>query len=714
MLAREAFDLAGDTVAYPRSATNGMGAWIPAKFYRGAGRGGGGQPGPTITFNVGEYSPLLGRSYAEIAAESRSQHLSQGQGSLLPKGPRTDAVRLEATHEISAGASERSIFDGIDTSAARFASVALAPGARSALDSLAGARNDVLRHLDLGEPSGMVPPLARYLSLVQRARQGVEACHRALLAVPVCAGLRGDLAASLDEQLRRATDALLLAAGVAIDATAPRELVANGDSIPVTIAVYNQGRVPVAYLGRDSADAQAGPAVSAVRPRVIPPDSVVQETFSRTMSGGPTVSWWMALSSSNDYPPSDMFRLREVRDTTGGPIPPLIGGEDRVFSSGVGVRLEIAGVRFSTVVQPIVYRHADPAHGEERRAIAAVPAITILLEREVEYVRANAPLDRMFRVFVHSDAADDRPVRVSLNLPRGLTADSGQRSVTLKPRTSANMFFHVRGTLKPGESAISATATSNGQLFAAGFIPIEYAHIRPLRFYRQAVMKLQAVDVAYPEGMTIAYLQGVGDNVEPMLEQLGLTVSVLDPVALPQTDLSRFQAVVVGPRAFGASDALVAHNALLLDYVRRGGTLVEQYGRDEMSRLGIPPYPMSPASNANRVTEEDAPVRVLDPASPLLNTPNRITDADFSDWVQERASYMPPTFDGRYHTVLSMNDTSEPPNDAAILTAAIGKGTYVYTTLSFFRQLPAGNPGAARLFVNLLSAGSPPTGRPAP
>jgi hypothetical protein len=150
---------------------------------------------------------------------------------------------------------------------------------------------------------------------------------------------------------------------------------------------------------------------------------------------------------------------------------------------------------------------------------------------------------------------------------------------------------------------------------------------------------------------------------------------------------------------------LVANNARLLQFVHAGGTLVVQYGQTEMAQPGIMPYPITAARTTDRVTEEDAPVTITDPSSPLLHFPNTITPADFSGWVQERATYMPVQFDARYHTIMTMHDTDEPPLSSAILVAKYGKGTYVYTTLVFFRQLPAGNPGAARLFVNLLAAG---------
>lgn len=223
--------------------------------------------------------------------------------------------------------------------------------------------------------------------------------------------------------------------------------------------------------------------------------------------------------------------------------------------------------------------------------------------------------------------------------------------------------------------------------------------------YRPAELRLSVADVRVPPGLTVGYIAGVGDNVEPALEQLGLSVTVLDPASLPTADLSRFTTIVVGPRAYEASAELRANNNRLLDFTRRGGTLVVQYGQYEMTESGMMPYPITLNRPHDRVTDENAPVRVLDPASPVLSVPNKINLSDFGGWVQERSLYMPHTFDPQYHPLLSMNDPGEPANDGAILVAQFGKGTYVYTSLAFFRQLPAGVPGAARLFVNLLVAG---------
>ena len=233
-------------------------------------------------------------------------------------------------------------------------------------------------------------------------------------------------------------------------------------------------------------------------------------------------------------------------------------------------------------------------------------------------------------------------------------------------------------------------------------IPIEYAHITPQRMYRAADVSIQAVDALVPTSATIGYVQGVGDNVEDALRDLGLSVREIDPATLPTADLSRFSTIVVGPRAYQANQLLIDNNVYLLNYVRRGGNLVVQYGQNEMQRPGMMPYSITLARPAARVTDEFAPVTITEPRNALLDSPNRITNADFAGWIQERATYMPSTYDSHYSTVLRMNDPGEEPNSAGILTTAVGKGRYTYVTLALFRQLPAAVPGGARIFANLL------------
>ena len=215
------------------------------------------------------------------------------------------------------------------------------------------------------------------------------------------------------------------------------------------------------------------------------------------------------------------------------------------------------------------------------------------------------------------------------------------------------------------------------------------------------------MDLKVQTDAVIAYIQGVGDNSAPMLQQLGLRVTTLNPADIPKTDLSRFNAIVVGTRAYESNDALVANNPALLEYVKQGGTMVVQYGQYEMTRPGMMPYAITLGRPADRVTDESSAIRILDPKARVLTYPNAITESDFTGWIQDRSLYMPRTHASEYVGVVSTTDPGESPNDGGILVAKYGSGTYVYTTLAFFRQLPNGVPGAARLFVNLLAAKGP-------
>jgi hypothetical protein len=225
--------------------------------------------------------------------------------------------------------------------------------------------------------------------------------------------------------------------------------------------------------------------------------------------------------------------------------------------------------------------------------------------------------------------------------------------------------------------------------------------------YRQSAAYLLAVPVNVPRALRVAYVRGVSDAIAPVLTQLDVAVTTLDAAQLPLLDLEQYTTVVIGPRAYETSAELRAANPRLFEWVRAGGTLVVQYGQFEMAQPGMMPYPVQFSRPAARVTREDAPVRILDSQSRLLRWPNRITDDDWTDWVQERALYMPSTIDERYRTPLAMQDPEEPEQRGAILDLPLGRGRYVYTSLALFRQIPGGVPGGARLFVNLISSGLP-------
>src|SRR5262245_25877136 len=324
VLGREVFDAAADSVRFPPASVGGLRPWATPKFYRGRRANG------ALQFNVGEFDPLTGQSYSEIATVSRSQHRSQGQGALPQPGPRSDGVQLDVSRVSDVKARENSLFAGIDTSWARFKTLALSDSVRSALDSLAGAENAVRQAMNLADPSTMVTPLAVYVRLASRAASGVTCTT--LTGGNTCDGAMGDLALALASTKQRAISALLSAAGIRIDATAPRELVALGDTMRVTATVYDQGKLTVPF---ESVWLNVG-AGRATTARVIP-DSVRRESlvYQATQLSSP---WWL--------------RRPLVGDTFDQPLAEMVIGEDRLTDSGLNARLQIDGVPVPTRVGP--------------------------------------------------------------------------------------------------------------------------------------------------------------------------------------------------------------------------------------------------------------------------------------------------------------------------------------------------------------------------
>ncbi|HJQ52455.1 MAG TPA: PIG-L family deacetylase [Gemmatimonadaceae bacterium] len=590
IVARQAYNLAADTVRFP---VRTFGApWTPLKFYRLARFS---PQDRTIAINVGEYDPYLGMSYQEIAADSRSQHKSQGEGTLRRKGVVWDYLTREDSRvPAPAPKDETSIFAGLDTTRL------------------------------LVQDGRVTPPQ--------------------------------------------------LPSPIAVEAVADRRALAVGDSARITMTVYNRGRVPVVIS-----------PVEFQRVTVAPDSSY---RWTEWLVGKEiTQPWWLAQPRNGDL------------------FTPKIDGiseDERERRSWAHVTVQPVGGAQMEISSPIVFHYVDRVRGDVQQPLIVAPGISITLEQALAMARANGPFNQLVRTTLRSAMSDTVPVTVTLALPRGLSADSLSRTVTMAPGTVRTLAFRVRGKLPRGSHVITATALAKGQAFRTGYVPIDYPHIDPQRIYRPSTLAINAVDIVLPTRLNVAYIPGVGDNVAPVLQQLGVPLTIIDPDDIPQTDLSKFTAIVVGPRAYQASGSLQSNNDYLLSYVRNGGRMVVQYGQAEMQRPGIMPYPITLKQPAERVTDENAPVTFTDPKSPLLNAPNKITQEDFRDWVQERATYMPSTFDSHYRTMLAMNDPGEQPNRAAILAAAYGRGTYIYVPLALFRQLPAGVPGGARIFANLL------------
>ena len=716
-LVREVYDAAADTVRFP-SAVFGR-PWAPLKLYRhGAG----------LTIDVGQFDAVLGKTYAEIANESRAQHRSQGLMSGVQRRQSTVLLRRAASrvNEATAVADEKTLFDGIDTSLVRLATGA--PGEVAAAIPIIVAYADSARHaLDLAHPSAITRYLARAAQLAASARTATPSCrHPSPDAAPrpgppPACDLHGmDLDASIDLVQRRTASALLAAAGISFEATADQEFIAENNTAPVTVTMFNHGDSS-ATLG--DVVVSGAPHVD-LKPVVVPPDSVGR---AYVLVGGLADArpWWMGkrveeMFGSARSTIDGLARQGMVPDFLNAPGVAIPEGIRR--PSDVTVSITLAGATVSTSIGPIVYHHADALLGVQDRTVAGVPAVSLAFERSLQWIPAKRPINVRLRVTMKSFAAGEQTFALKTVVPPGMRLDSLPASVTLAPREQRELYLHVRGTCWATTAAggspcvveqdrnplglIGTTAT--GARFADGFQTVQYPHIPALQIFHSSGLWIQTVNIEVPSSLKVVYIAGVGDDIAAALKQIGVVVAVVPAEDLVSVDLSQFTTLVIGPRAYDAHRELITQNRRFMEFVKQGGTLLMQVDQYPNPQLRPLPFPITPPRpNAPRVVGAETPVVAADPKARLLNWPNVIGPADWSEWVGQRAMYVPLTVDPRYARPLEMHEGDEDENRNTVLVAPVGKGTIIYTTLTFHQQIPAGIPGALRLFVNLLSAGLP-------
>jgi hypothetical protein len=317
----------------------------------------------------------------------------------------------------------------------------------------------------------------------------------------------------------------------------------------------------------------------------------------------------------------------------------------------------------------------------------------------------NAP-HKPFDVFLRVHSYSEKPAKISVGLevPDGITASAPvDVSFTGIGDQYARLTVTPPTKLDAGNFTITAYAGRGGEKFSTSLEPLP--SMPTILWSEPAQCVVHAFDINVPADLHVGYISAEGEPIPDALRRLGISVEMLDTNALTFGDLSKYSALVVGVRAYELRPELAGANKRLLDYVSAGGTLVVQYNRDTIwDRLLPAPYPAKIGTPTPRITDENAQVKFLKPDDPLLNRPNKITDADFQDWIQERGLYFWSDFDSRYTPLLSMHDPSEKDLTGGLVYTKFGKGTYIYTGLAFFRELPEGIPGAYRLFVNLLSA----------
>ncbi|MGH7447006.1 MAG: NEW3 domain-containing protein, partial [Longimicrobiales bacterium] len=398
-----------------------------------------------------------------------------------------------------------------------------------------------------------------------------------------------------------------------------------------------------------------------------------------------------------------MYSWRGVPDSLRTlPFQPDEVGVDIALTAGAEIRLRRAAASVAV----------DKALGEIRRPLIVVPAAAVSVEPRMAAIPAGHRAPRTIAVTVRA-ARDGMDGVLRLDAPSGWSVSSAAVDVGLaRSGDSRTVSFAVTPpATSTGEHVLRASFESRGRVYDEGYTLIDYPHIRPHPLYRDATVRASIFPVSIAHDLRVGYIEGAGDDGADVLRQLGAVVEPLDAAALANGDLSRYDAIVAGIRAYEVRPDLLANNRRLLEYANRGGTFIVQYNKYELVDGAFMPYPATMSRPHGRVTDENAAVALLAPEHPVLSWPNHISAADFDGWVQERGLYFLHTFDPRYEPLLSMSDPGEPPQTGSLVAARTGDGWYVYTGLALFRQLPEGVPGAYRLLANLVSLGNGPAER---
>jgi len=659
VLSLEAFDLSGLPTAFPEQLTS-FPAWQPKRIYLNTGRFfnntiNENTPGVTV-LNVGGYNALLGQSYAEIAATSRSQHKSQGFGSPGRRGDANEFFEL-AKGEPATG----DIFDGINTTWSRL------KGGEKIIPLV----DKAIRDYNPEQPHAIVGQLLQIRKAISNLEPGVWKTRK------------------LAEVNQLIQDCL----GLFAEVTANQYWIAPGESLTASFEIINRSPVDV--------------KLATIRGGGLPYDTIVNSSLKNNV---PLLIKAKRLVPALPY--SDPYWLREPHSQGLFTVsdPTLIGKPENDRPLTVAFDFFVAG-ELLTLQLPIVYKWTDPVKGELYRPVEVVPPVVVTVQNGTWIFSSSAPKE--VGIVVKSILDGPQSGQLKLELPDGWRAEPPSVSFQLAKRSEEQTrVFKIFPPATEGQGKLRAVATINGNDYDFSIRTIAYDHIPIQTLLPKAGASLVRINLQ-KEGRIVGYIRGAGDDIPSALRNMGYEVWEMKNEEVTAENLKRVDAVVLGVRAINTNERIGFMMDALLHYVEQGGTLVVQYNTStDLETERFAPYPLT--ISRDRVTEEDAEVRILRPDHPVLNFPNKITATDFDGWVQERGLYFPSKWDERYEAVLSMNDKGEEPKNGSLLIAKYGNGYYVYTGLSFFRELPEGVPGAYKLFANLVSIGKQPKQKAAP
>jgi LmbE family N-acetylglucosaminyl deacetylase len=654
VLAIEAFDAAADANRFPDQVRE-FGVWQATRLLTNTGRWWNDKidentPGISV-YNVGGYNSALGASYTEIASVSRSQHKSQGFGSAGRRGDSNEYF------EFSKGAAAgKDILSGISMGWARVKGAEKVPP----------MVDKAIREFNPGKPELSVPALLEILKAIEALTPSLWRDRK------------------LGEVNRLIQDCL----GLYAEVTPGQYWIAPGESFSASVEIINRSAVPVKLTG--------------ITAPTIGWDTAMSVDFSNNKLLNFRSS--RKLSSTSTYTDPYWLRDKHAVGLYSVSNKAMVGLPENPPSAVARFRFEVAGERLE-IERPLVFRWTDPVKGELSRPLEIVPPVFVNLSGKVFLFRDAGPLP----VTVTVKSALDRKAKGSLklNLPPGWKSEPQTQEFELTRREQElSLTFSVTPATSEANEILSAEAAVDGKVCRNSLVTVTYDHIPPQIYLPPAEARLIRISLK-KEGTTVAYIRGAGDETPAALRAMGYQVWEMKDDEVTPLNLRKVDAVVVGIRALNTNDRIRYFMPDLLDYVQAGGTLVMQYNNNfGIDTDSFSPFPLT--LGRDRVTQEDAEVRMLKPDHPALTYPNRISSADFAGWVQERGLYFPSKWDPAFEALLSSNDKGEPARDGGLLIAKYGAGHYVYTSYSWFRQLPEGVPGAYKLFANLVSLGKAP------
>ena len=613
-----------------------------------------------VEVDTGEYDPILGYSYNEIAGASRSQHKSQGMGTAERKGSSKNQLI-----NIGGDAAKDDLFSGIDTTWNRVPN---------------------------GAPIG---------DLLRRAADSFKPENPAL-TVPMLLEARKLMVANQDpwavRKLSELDETIALCAGLYVDLLSDREQATPGSTIKVTANAIARSKLDVQW--KSVSFSSGGLNLPKFAGGKLPYNVNLAHGGEWTLDPSIPVSqpYWLAQPKTMG---GGLYTVRNAAKIGNPENDPVLTAKF-TFSAN--------GTEF-TVERPVQYRFVDRADGELTRNLIVVPPVALRVTDAVVVFPGVAPKTVTVEVRANVPKVAGQ---VSLTLPDGWLSTPASANFSLGGRGEMTMVsFVVKPPVTEARLTLKAVATVDGAQSTAGMETIRYPHFAPQSLFPAASAILLRTNVR-STAKRVGYIMGAGDEVPAAIKQLGAEVTLLNEGQLGTAAFSNYDAVVIGIRAYNGRADLRANHNRLMEYVKQGGTVVVQYNVSDRGGFGGPartdlahvgPYPLT--VGGERVTVEEAPIEFPNPKDALLNVPNKITDADFVGWVQERGLYFPSEWDAQYQSLFASHDPGEKDSKGATLVARYGKGTYIYSPLAWFRQLPAGVPGAYRIFANFLSARPP-------